>query len=159
MISTKISSTCGEFLLMLLIAVAIVGILAGILAPVLSNKLDDAQIRGEAEALKSLRKDFEATYDSVDFDNLNESSIDNSGLPAGTVLTTFDQGTGVGPRIYSQGIIVDPAGWVTKLALKRGVGSYILGKPSIFGPNSKRIHSNRIQCLQSSTVSCSWTDR
>jgi len=29
---------------MLLVAVAIVGVLAGILAPVLANKLDDAQV-------------------------------------------------------------------------------------------------------------------
>jgi type II secretory pathway pseudopilin PulG len=112
---------------MLLIAVAIVGILAGILAPVLANKLDDAQIRSETETLKSLRKDFEATYDDVDYNDLNESSITGSGLPAGTVFTTFDQGTAIASRIYSQSVFVDPAGWVTKLAQKRGVTSYVVG--------------------------------
>jgi type II secretory pathway pseudopilin PulG len=112
---------------MLLIAVAIVGVLAGILAPVLANKLDDAQIRGESEILKALRKDFESTYDSTDFNNLNETSIDNNGLPAGTVFTTFDQASAVASRIYDQEIVVDPAGWVTKLALKRGVSSYTIG--------------------------------
>jgi hypothetical protein len=94
---------------------------------VLANKLDDAQIRGESEMLKSLRKDFEATYDSIDFNNLNLASIENSGLPIGTIFTTFDQGTTVASRIYNQGIVVDAAGWVTKLAQKRGVTSYVVG--------------------------------
>jgi type II secretory pathway pseudopilin PulG len=117
----------GEFLLMLLVAVAIVGILAGILAPVIANKLDDAQIRSEEEALKSLRKDFEATYDAVDFDNLNEASLAGSGLPSGTVFTTFDQATGIAARIFAPSVIVDSTGWVTKLAQKRGVSSYTIG--------------------------------
>ncbi len=117
----------GEFLLMLLIAVAIVGIMAGILAPVLANKLDDAQIKAEAESLKALRRDFEASYDAVDYNNLNESSIAGSGLPLGTVFTDFDQGTTIGARIYGASIVVDSAGWVTKLAQKRGVSSYVVG--------------------------------
>ncbi len=125
--SANSESVSGEFLLMLLIAVAIVGIMAGILAPVLANKLDEAQLKSEAETLHSLRKDFEATYDAVDFKNLNESSVPGSGLPAGTVFTTFDAVTGVASRIFSQTVIVDPAGWVTKLALKRGVSSYVVG--------------------------------
>ena len=127
MVSIKVRLTRGEFLLMLLIAVAIVGILAGILAPVLANKLDDAQIRGESETLKSLRKDFESTYDSTDFDNLNEASVNDSGLPVGTVFTMFDQGAAVGSRIYNPGVMVDAAGWVTKLAQKRGISSYTVG--------------------------------
>jgi type II secretory pathway pseudopilin PulG len=117
----------GEFLIMLLIAVAIVGILAGILAPVMANKLDDAQMRSEVETLASLRKDFEATYDAVDFTDLNESSVAASGLPSGIVLTTFDVGTGIDARIYASTIVVDPAGWVTKLAAQRGVTSYVAG--------------------------------
>jgi type II secretory pathway pseudopilin PulG len=117
----------GEFLLMLLVAVAIVGVLAGILAPVMANKLDDAQMRSEAEALNALRKDFEATYDAVDYANLNEASVAASGLPSGTVFTTFDSATSIAARIYSPSIIVDPAGWVTKLAQKRGVTSYVAG--------------------------------
>jgi type II secretory pathway pseudopilin PulG len=125
--SIRMPSARGEFLLMLLIAVAIVGILAGILAPVIANKLDDAQIRGELEMLRSLRKDFEATYDSIDFNNLNEASIDASGLPTGTIFTTFDQGIGIGSRIYNQNIEVDSSGWVTKLAQRRGVSSYLRG--------------------------------
>ncbi len=125
--STEAGRPRGEFLLMLLVAVAIIGVLAGILAPVLANKLDDAQIRSEAQTLKSLRKDFEATYDAVDFNNLNEASVAGSGLPAGTVLTTFDQGTTIGSRIYGPAVLVDPAGWVTKLAQKRGVTSYVAG--------------------------------
>ena len=71
--STKPAPVSGEFLLMLLIAVAIVGVLAGILVPVLANKLDDANIRAETETLRSLRRDFEATYDAVDYNNLNEA--------------------------------------------------------------------------------------
>jgi type II secretory pathway pseudopilin PulG len=125
--SVRSEHASGEFLLMLLIAVAIVGIMAGILAPVLANKLDEAQIKAEAETLHSLRRDFEATYDAVDFNNLNESSVPGSGLPAGTIFTTFDSATGVASRIFSQTVIVDPAGWVTKLALKRGVTSYVVG--------------------------------
>ena len=112
---------------MLLVAVAIIGVIAGILAPVMANKLDDAQIRAEAATLKSLRMDFEGTYDAVDYNNLNEASVAASGLPLGTVLTTFDQGTGIESRIYGQTVIVDPAGWVTKLAQKRGVSSYVIG--------------------------------
>jgi len=112
---------------MLLIAVAIVGILAGILAPVLANKLDDAQMRSEAETLRSLRKDFEGTYDATDFSNLNEASLAGCGLPSGTVFTTFDQGTGVSSRIFSPSVLVDPAGWVTKLAQKRGFSTYVVG--------------------------------
>jgi len=69
--STETADSRGEFLLMLLVAVAIVGVLAGILAPVIANKLDDAKLRSEAETLKSLRKDFEATYDAIDYNNLN----------------------------------------------------------------------------------------
>jgi type II secretory pathway pseudopilin PulG len=125
--STEQKRAAGEFLLMLLVAVAIVGILAGILAPVLANKLDDAQIRSEADTLKSLRKDFEGTYDATDFNNLNESSVANSGLPPGTVPTTFDQATAISARIFAPAIVVDPAGWVTKLAQKRGVTSYVVG--------------------------------
>jgi type II secretory pathway pseudopilin PulG len=117
----------GEFLLMLLVAVAIVGILAGILAPVIANKLDDAQLRSEADTLRSLRRDFEATYDETDYANLNEASVGASGLPIGTVLTTFDQATGVALRIYGPTVTVDPAGWVTKLAAKRGVTSEVAG--------------------------------
>jgi type II secretory pathway pseudopilin PulG len=124
---TRTSGARGEFLLMLLIAVAIIGVIAGILAPVLANKLDDAQIRSEREILKSFRKDFEATYDSSDFNNLNEASLAGSGLPTGTVFTTFDQGTEIASRIYAQSIVVDPAGWVTKLAQRRGVSSYMIG--------------------------------
>lgn len=114
-------------MLMLLIAVAIIGVLAGILVPVLSNKLDDAQIRSEREALKSLRVDFEGTYDCTDFNNLNEASLPGSGLPPGTVFTTFDQGVGIAARIYGQSVVVDPAGWVTRLAQRRGVTSYVNG--------------------------------
>jgi type II secretory pathway pseudopilin PulG len=125
--STEQPGRRGEFLLMLLIAVAIVGILAGILAPVLANKLDDAQMRSEAETLRSLRRDFEATYDATDFNDLNESSIAASGLPAGTVFTTFDLATAVAARIFAPTIVVDPAGWVTKLAQQRGVTSYVAG--------------------------------
>ena len=125
--STEPKSASGEFLLMLLIAVAIVGVLAGILAPVLANKLDDAQIRSEAEQLRTLRKDFEATYDDTDFNTLNESSIPASGLPSGTVYTTFDLIGGVGTRVYAPGVFVDPAGWVTKLALRRGLTSFSTG--------------------------------
>jgi type II secretory pathway pseudopilin PulG len=125
--STESPHPRGEFLLMLLVAVAIVGILAGILAPVLANKLDDAQIRSEADALRSLRKDFEGTYDATDYDNLNEASIANSGLPLGTTFTTFDQATGIASRIFAPSLVVDPAGWVTKLAQKRGVSSYVAG--------------------------------
>jgi type II secretory pathway pseudopilin PulG len=125
--STKTDRVRGEFLLMLLVAVAIIGVIAGILAPVMANKLDDAQIRAEAATLKSLRMDFEGTYDAVDYNNLNEASVAASGLPSGTVLTTFDLGTGIESRIYGQTIIVDPAGWVTKLAQKRGVSSYVIG--------------------------------
>jgi type II secretory pathway pseudopilin PulG len=124
---TKARSSRGEFLLMLLIAVAIIGILAGILAPVLANKLDDAQMRSESEALMTLRKDFEATYDSVDYANLNEASVPASGLPPGTVMTNFDQANGIAARIFSPTVTVDPAGWVTKLAQKRGVTSYAPG--------------------------------
>ncbi len=90
--STEPDCLRGEFLLMLLVAVAIVGILAGIIVPVLANKLDDAQLRAEAETLRSLRKDFEATYDATDFNALNEASVPASGLPIGTLFTTFDLG-------------------------------------------------------------------
>jgi type II secretory pathway pseudopilin PulG len=124
MASTNPRRAAGEFLLMLLIAVAIIGILAGMLAPALANKLDDAQIRAEREVLKALRSDFEATFDSTDFDNLNEASLPGSGLPSGTTFTTFDDGTGIASRIYGRSVVVDPAGWVTKLAQKRGVTSY-----------------------------------
>lgn len=112
---------------MLLVAVAIVGILAGILAPVLANKLDDAQIRSEADSLKSFKKDFEGTYDATDYANLNEASVPNSGLPLGTSFTTFDQAPAIAARVFSPSIVVDPAGWVTKLAQKRGVSSYVIG--------------------------------
>jgi len=112
---------------MLLVAVAIVGILAGILAPVLANKLDEAQLKSEAETLHSLRKDFEATYDATDFNGLNEASVASSGLPSGTVLTTFDVATGIAARVYSPDVVVDPAGWVTKLAQQRGVTTYTAG--------------------------------
>jgi Tfp pilus assembly protein FimT len=125
--STEVDGGRGEFLLMLLIAVAIVGILAGILAPVLANKLDDAQMRSEAEALTSLRRDFESTYDAVDYNDLNESSVANSGLPTGTVFTTFDLATAIAARIFAPSVVVDPAGWVTKLAQQRGVTSYVIG--------------------------------
>jgi type II secretory pathway pseudopilin PulG len=111
---------------MLLVAVAIVGILAGIVVPVLANKLDDAQLRSEAETLRSLRKDFEATYDATDYNALNEASVPASGLPTGTLFTTFDLGTAVASRIYAASVFVDPAGWVTKLAQRRGVTSYVL---------------------------------
>jgi type II secretory pathway pseudopilin PulG len=117
----------GEFLLMLLVAVAIVGVLAGILAPVLANKLDDARLRAEADTLRALRKDFEATYDSTDFNNLNEASVAASGLPAGITFTTFDQATAIDSRAYGSTITVDAYGWVTKLAQKRGVTSYTAG--------------------------------
>jgi type II secretory pathway pseudopilin PulG len=112
---------------MLLVAVAIIGVIAGILAPVMANKMDDAQIRAEAATLKSLRRDFEATYDAIDYNSLNEASVAGSGLPTGTILTTFDQGTGIASRIYGQTVLVDPAGWVTKLAQQRGVSSYVVG--------------------------------
>jgi type II secretory pathway pseudopilin PulG len=125
--STETADSRGEFLLMLLVAVAIVGVLAGILAPVIANKLDDAKLRSEAETLKSLRKDFEATYDAIDYNNLNEASVAGSGLPGGTVFTTFDLGTGIASRIYTPDVVVDPAGWVTKLAQKRGVSSFVIG--------------------------------
>jgi type II secretory pathway pseudopilin PulG len=122
----------GEFLLMLLVAVAIVGVLAGILAPVLSNRLDDARMNAEAETLRSLRRDFEATYDAVDYTDLNEASVPSSGLPAGTVYTTFDAGDSFAARIFSPSIVVDPAGWVTKLALQRGVTTWVAGASYTF---------------------------
>jgi type II secretory pathway pseudopilin PulG len=112
---------------MLLIAVAIVGILAGILAPVVANHLDDAQLRGEAASLASLRKDFEATYDATDFNALNESSLPSSGLPAGTTFTTFDDGSSINTRIFASSVTVDPASWVTRIAAHRGITSYTSG--------------------------------
>ncbi|HEY1792954.1 MAG TPA: type II secretion system protein [Opitutaceae bacterium] len=112
---------------MLVVAIAIIGILAGAIAPIVANKLDDAEMRGEKDALQALKRDFEATYDATDFANLNLSSVPSSGLPTGTVFTTFDQANAVGTRIYSQSIVVDPAGWVTKLAEKRGVSTYVSG--------------------------------
>ncbi len=117
---------------MLLVAVAIVGILAGILAPVLANKLDDAQIRAETDTLRSLRRDFEATYDSTDFNGQNVASIAGDGLPPGTVFTAFDLGDAVAARVFATSIVVDPAGWVTKLAAKRGVTSYVPGASYTF---------------------------
>ena len=125
--STEAHRRKGEFLLMLLIAVAVVGILAGIIAPVVANKLDDARIRSESEILRTLRRDFEATYDAVDYNALNESSVPASGLPGGTILTAFDQGTAIAQRIYAPAVLVDPAGWVTKLARRRGLSSFVLG--------------------------------
>jgi type II secretory pathway pseudopilin PulG len=113
---------------MLLVAVAIVGILAGILAPVVANKLDDAQLRSESETLASLGRDIQATFDSVDYTNLNEASVPSSGLPAGTVFTTLDTGTSIASRMFAPSVVVDPAGWVTKLAQKRGVTSYAAGQ-------------------------------
>ena len=80
----------------------------------------------EAETLRSLRKDFEATYDATDYNALNEASVPASGLPIGTLFTTFDLGTAVASRIYAPSVLVDPAGWVTKLAQRRGVTSYVL---------------------------------
>jgi type II secretory pathway pseudopilin PulG len=136
---TRTRGLGGEFLLMLLIAVAIVGILAGILAPVLGNKLDAAQIRAESETLRSLRKDFEATYDATDYTNLNEASVPDSGLPSGTTFTTFDQATAIASRIYGPSVVVDPAGWVTKLAQKRGVTSYVVG--ASYSPSSQNEYS------------------
>jgi type II secretory pathway pseudopilin PulG len=112
---------------MLLVAVAIVGVIAGMIAPVIANKLDDAQMRAEAGTLRSLRRDFEATYDATDYNNLNETSVAASGLPTGTVYTTFDQGNAIDARIFGASIVVDPAGWVTKLAQKRGITSYVVG--------------------------------
>ncbi len=125
--STEPRGRRAEFLLMLLVAVAIVGVIAGILAPVVANKLDDAQIRAESETLGSLRRDFEGTYDAVDYTNLNEASVAGSGLPAGIVFTTFDQATAIASRVFASSITVDPAGWVTKLALKRGVTTFAAG--------------------------------
>ncbi|HEY4988578.1 MAG TPA: hypothetical protein VII09_02170, partial [Opitutaceae bacterium] len=107
--------------------VAVVGILAGILAPVVANKLDDAQIKSEAESLKSLRRDFEATFDASDYTNLNEASVAESGLPSGIAFTTFDQGTAIAARIFAPVVTVDATGWVTKLAQKRGVSTYTVG--------------------------------
>jgi type II secretory pathway pseudopilin PulG len=117
----KSTETRAEFLLMMLVAVAIIGLLAGILAPVLSNQLDDAQIRTERGNLKSLRQDFEGTYDALDYGNLNESALPGSGLPAGITFTTFDQGDTFANRLYALTLALDPAGWVTKLAQRRGL--------------------------------------
>jgi type II secretory pathway pseudopilin PulG len=107
--------------------VAIIGVLAGMLAPVLANQLDDAQIRAERAALQSLRQDFEATYDALDYQNLNEASLPGSGLPSGIAPTTFDQGDTFPSRIYASAVTVDPVGWVTKLAQKRGLATYQAG--------------------------------
>ena len=112
---------------MLLVAVAVVGILAGIIAPIVANKLDDARIRSESEILRTLRKDFEATYDAVDYNALNEASVPASGLPDGTIFTAFDEGAAIAQRIYAPAVLADPAGWVTKLARKRGLTSFVLG--------------------------------
>ncbi|HEY1765440.1 MAG TPA: hypothetical protein VGF85_10990 [Opitutaceae bacterium] len=125
--SAKASCQQGEFLLMLLVAVAVVGILAGIIAPVVANKLDDARIRSESEILRTLRKDFKATYDALDYDALNEASVPASGLPLSTVFTIFDQGGAIARRVYAPTVLVDSAGWVTKLAQKRGLTSYVVG--------------------------------
>lgn len=117
----------AEFLLMLLVAVAIVGVLAGILAPVVANKLDDAQIQSERESLKNLRRDFEATYDASDYNNLNEASVPESGLPSSVEMTTFDQGASIAESLYGATVTVDGTGWVTKLAQQRGLTSYVVG--------------------------------
>ena len=125
--STRAAQNRGEFLLMLLVAVAIMGILAGVLAPVLANKLDDARIGAEADTLRTLRRDFEATYDAADYADLNEASLPDNGQPEGIAFTDFDQAVAIAARIYAASVTVDPAGWVTKLALRRGVGSLVPG--------------------------------
>jgi type II secretory pathway pseudopilin PulG len=123
----KSTEARGEFLLTMLIAVAIIGIVAGMLAPVLANQLDDAQIRNERAILKSLRQDFEGTYDALDYENLNEASLAGTGLPAGIDPTTFDQGDAFPARVYAPTVTVDPVGWATKLAQKRGLATYVVG--------------------------------
>ena len=40
---------------------------------------------------------------------------------------TFDQGQAWQSRIFAPNIVVDPAGWVTKLAIRRGVSTYVVG--------------------------------
>jgi type II secretory pathway pseudopilin PulG len=125
--STRVRPPRGEFLLMLLVAVAIVGILAGLLAPAISTRLDEAQLAQERANLEAFRGDVEATFDSTDYTGSNMSSVPQSGLPAGTTFTTLDQAPTMGSRIYDPSIAVDPAGWVTKLARRRGVASFSSG--------------------------------
>ena len=129
--SAPLGRTAGETLLMVLTAVAIVAILAGMLAPVLADKLDDARLRAERGAVDALREDFMGTLDATDFNGTNESSVPSAGLPTGTVFTTFDTATAVAARLYAPTITVDPAGWATKLAVQRGITTAAAG--SVYG--------------------------
>lgn len=119
---------------MILVAVAIMGILAGALAPVVSGKLDDSRMRSEAESLGVLRRDFEATFDSTDYSSINESSLSGAGLAPGTTATTFDAANAIGSRIYAPLVTVDPASWLSRIALKRGITSAVA--QASYGPNS-----------------------
>ncbi len=116
----------GELLLMALLAIAILAIVAGMVVPVLANRLDDARLVAERSTLATFHRDFEATFDAVSFDQ-NESSLPGTGLPAGTAYATFDDPAALTARVYAGVCTVDPNGWLTRLAAKRGITSEISG--------------------------------
>ena len=113
-------SQAGELLIMTLLAVAILAVLAGMIVPVMQNRIDDLRLSGERDALGSLASDISATFDSTSYD-LNISALPNTGLPAGTTFTTFNSASDLQGGAYSASYIVDGAGWQARLAARRGM--------------------------------------
>ena len=105
--------------MMALLAVAILAVLAGMIVPVVANRIDDARMSSERDILAGIRRDVEGSFDATAFE-LNESALPSSGLPDGTPLTVFNDAGGLGAQIYASSVTLDPNSWVVRLASRRG---------------------------------------
>ena len=122
----------GELLLMTLLAVAILATLAGMIVPVVANRIDDLRLSSERSMLESFSRDLVATFDATSFDQ-NISSLPSTGLPSGTVLTAFNGASALQGSIYSATYTLDPTGWQARLGVRRGMSSQPAG--SILSPS------------------------
>lgn len=123
----------GELLLMAIAAIAILAVVAGMLVPMLASRLDEERLNAERINLAQMAKDFSGTFDSTSYE-LNEASLDQSGLPAGINFTVFDDPTALGGIVFSSGGAAVSEGWLLRLASKRGITSAVAG--TSYGPRT-----------------------
>src|SRR5262249_34789662 len=112
--------------------IALLAVVAGMIVPVVANRIDDARLGAERSILSEMRRDFCATFDAPTFD-LNESSLPQTGLPASVLLTSFDDPNSLNAIVFGSGPSVQAANWLQRLALKRGITTFGTGIP--YGAN------------------------
>lgn len=115
----NITASDGFTLIAVLIAIIVVGLLAGMIGPSVFSALDAADLKAEKEAVASMKTDVESSFNETDFTR-NIGAISGTGLgTSSAVATTFASSTNPGASIANT-VTTAAYAWQNKLCLVRG---------------------------------------